>query len=97
MHLFRVRFTVRRIMIIVAVAGIVFGVEATRRRWAYFRVMAKELALNEEQCRSMARSMQLGGDRGPASEREEMREKAAEYNRIADELSKGRGELERKW
>ena len=93
----RLRFTIRGMMVAVAVAAVVLGVEATRRRWASFRATAKELARNEEQCRSLADSMRWGSDRGPASERVQMREKAEEYDRMADELSKGRGELERKW
>jgi hypothetical protein len=93
----QLRFTLRRMMIAVAIAALLLGVEATRRRWASFRTMAKELGQHEAQCRSMANSMQLASDRGSASEREEMKGKADEYKRIADELSRGRLELERKW
>src|SRR4051794_25580835 len=97
MRLPRVRFTVRRMMVAVAVAALALGAEATRRRWASFQVMAKDLAQKEAQCRTLADSMRWASDRGPASERDETREKAAEYNRLADQLSKGRRELERQW
>src|ERR1700722_1084955 len=91
------RFTMRRMMLAVAIVALLLGVEATRRRWASFRAMAKELGLQETQCRSMANSMQLASDRGPASEREESKGKADEYKRLADELSRGRREMEQKW
>ena len=97
MRLPRVRFTVRRMRIAVAIAALALGAEATRRRWASFRVMAKDFAQKEAQCRTLADSMRWASDRGPASEREEMKEKAAEYNRLADQLSTGRSKLEWQW
>ena len=97
MRLLRFRFTMRRMMMAVAMVALLLGVEATRCRWQSFRMMAKELGQHEVQCRSLANSMQFASDRGSASEREEMKAKAEEYKRLADELSRGRLELERKW
>jgi hypothetical protein len=97
MKLPRPRFTVLRLMVAVALVALLLGVEATRRRWASFRTLAHELGQHESQCSSLANSMQWASDRGSASEREELKGKADEYRRLADELARGRLELERKW
>jgi hypothetical protein len=97
MKLPRVRFTLRRMMMAIALVALLLGVEATRRRWASFQMLAKELGQQEAQCRSLANTMQWASDRGLASEREDNKGKADEYRRLADELARGRLELERKW
>ena len=51
MRLPRVRFTVRRMMIAVAVVGTIFGCELTRRRWDTFRTMAAYHADEERRMR----------------------------------------------
>ena len=91
------RFSLRGMMVVVAVVGMVLGGEATRRRWAFFGVMAKEMGRKEGQCRTLANVMKLAGEKGPASEREEMKGKAEEYDRLADECAKAKMELERQW
>ncbi len=91
------RFILWRMMMAVALAALLLGVEATRRRWASFQTMATLLGQREAQCRSEANSMQVASDRGPASEREQMKVTANEYRRLADQLSRERRELERKW
>ncbi len=48
MRLPRPRFTVRRMMIAVAVVALLVGSEMTRRRWAYFRAIAHSYAGAEE-------------------------------------------------
>ena len=84
MSMTRVRFRVREMMIAVALVGIVLGGEATRRRWAFFGVMAKEMGQKEGQCRAMANVMKLAGEKGLASEREEMKGKAEGGGNPAD-------------
>ena len=93
----RVRFTLRTMMIAVFAAALVFGVEATRRRWALFRAMAKDMATKATQCRAMAGAMDLSSNRGPDAERREYALKAAEYNRLADEAERASKNLERSW
>jgi hypothetical protein len=47
----RVRFTVRRMMVAVAVSGLLLGAEVARRRWAYNRSMAHYHAREEGRMR----------------------------------------------
>ena len=84
-------------MLVVLLVAVVLGAEATRRRWASFKAMAKDAALREDQCRAMAGAMRWAHDRGPAAEREESNAKAEEYNRLAEECARMRIELARKW
>lgn len=51
MRLPRVQFTVRRMMIAVAVLGLLFGAEVTYRRWEYNRLMANYHANEERRMR----------------------------------------------
>ena len=51
MRLPRVRFTVRRLMVAVAVLGLLFGAEVTRRRWEYNWLMANFHANEERRMR----------------------------------------------
>jgi hypothetical protein len=97
MRLPRVRFSIRWLMVAVAVAALALGAEATRRRWASFRAMAKELAQKEAQCRVLSNSMSWASGRASVAEREELNAKAAEYQRLADDCSRARKDLERRW
>jgi hypothetical protein len=51
MRLPRFRFTVRRVMVAVAVLGLLFGVEMIRRRWKYKLLMANYHASEEMRMR----------------------------------------------
>ena len=51
MRLPRVRFTVRRMMVAVAVFGLLFGAGVTRQRWAYNRSMVNYHANEERRMR----------------------------------------------
>jgi hypothetical protein len=93
----RLRFTLRAMMIAVFAAALVFGLEATRRRWAFFRAMAKDMSIKATQCRTMAGAMDLASNRGPAAERRENALKAAEYSRLADELERASKDLRQRW
>jgi hypothetical protein len=48
MRLSRVRFTVRNLVIVVAVVAIAIGAEMTRRRWVSYRKQAAEFAKLEQ-------------------------------------------------
>ncbi len=93
----RLRFTLRAMMIAVFAAALVFGVEATRRRWASFRAMAKDMATKATQCRTMAGAMHWSSNRVPAAEHREYALKAAEYNRMADDLERASKDLGQRW
>jgi ribosomal protein L28 len=51
MRLSRFRFTVRRVMVAVAVLGLLFGAEVTRRRWKHNLLMANYHADEERRMR----------------------------------------------
>jgi len=81
-------------MIAVFVAALVFG--AIGRRVLY-RARAKNLAMTAIQYRAMAEAMHWGSKRGPTGELWELSLKAAEYNRLADELERESQDLARSW
>ena len=53
----RLRFTVRWLMVAVAVMALVMGAELTRRRWTHRRMMARHYTVSEHSYRDQAKEI----------------------------------------
>src|SRR4051812_7932335 len=98
MRLPRLRFTVRRLMVVVAVVALALGYGQARRRWARYRIEAAYHAYWEAVCREVAaadeRQAEQGPIRGVASE---LVRQATEKRQEAAEHAKKRRDFESKW
>ncbi len=94
MKLPRVRFTVRRLMVAVAVTGFILGGEAIRRRWLSYRASVENHANEERRMRLLLREgflHETAGDGtrrrwqiGPGGERERIRERLLYHSLMKD-------------